>query len=500
MFRQMTDDMALAREYARDHSETAFAALVSRHLNFVYSVALREVRDPHLAEEVAQAAFIILARKAGALGPRTILSGWLCRTARYVSAELLRSQHRRQRREQEAYMQSLLNEKESGAWMQIAPLLETAMAQLGEQEHNAIVLRFYEGKALKQVGAALGTGEDAARMRINRALEKLRKFFARRGLTLSAALITAAVSANAVQAAPVGLATTVTAAAVQGTAVTTSTLTLIKGALKLMAWTKAKTAIVSGVVVLLAAGTATVTVKRIEAHKTEASWRVAFPDPDHAPSLVEILPTKFPASVATLNGGRRGDNWIGVGQSVFPIVQIAYDWRPGRILFADPQPKERYDFISTLRQGSGIALQAELKRKLGFVGHREMKDMDILVLKVRRSNAPGLKPPTNGHTDHERSDYYYCDNEPLSSDSGGASSGGYSSFTITSFLEGCFGTPVIDQTGLTQHFHIDLKWEELGKQQDPDHEALKQALLDQLGLELVPSNMPIEMLVVEKVK
>ena len=72
--------------------------------------------------------------------------------------------------------------------------------------------------------------------------------------------------------------------------------------------------------------------------------------------------------------------------------------------------------------------------------------------------------------------------------------------TITSFLEGCFGTPVIDQTGLTQHFHIDLKWEELGKQQDPDHEALKQALLDQLGLELVPSNMPIEMLVVEKVK
>ena len=107
MFRQMTDDMALVREYARTRSETAFAALVSRHLNLVYSVALREVRDPHLAEEVAQAAFIILARKAGALGPKTILSGWLCRTARYVSAEVLRSQRRRQKREQEAYMQSL---------------------------------------------------------------------------------------------------------------------------------------------------------------------------------------------------------------------------------------------------------------------------------------------------------------------------------------------------------------------------------------------------------
>ena len=165
-------------------------------------------------------------------------------------------------------MQSLLNETESGAWMQIAPLLETAMAQLGEQEHNAIVLRFYEGKALKQVGAALGTGEDAARMRINRALEKLRKFFARRGLTLSAALITAALSANAVQAAPVGLATTVTAAAVQGTAVTTSTLTLIKGALTIMACTKMKATIVAGVVALLVAGTTPIVIH----HFREFSW------------------------------------------------------------------------------------------------------------------------------------------------------------------------------------------------------------------------------------
>ena len=293
MFRQMTDDMALVREYARNRSEAAFAALVSRHLNLVYSVALREVRDPHLAEEVTQAAFIILARKAGALGPKTILSGWLCRTARYVSAEMLRSQRRRQKREQEACMQSLLNESAAEAWMQIAPLLETAMAQLGEQEHNAIVLRFYEGKALKQVGAALGTGEDAARMRINRALEKLRKFFAGRGLTLSAAVIAAAVSTSAVQAAPAGLAATVTTAAVQGTAVTTSTLTLIKGALKIMAWTKAKTAIVVGASVLLAAGTTTLTVKEIRGHRPyawqirNANWRML----DRLPQQVKIVPT-----------------------------------------------------------------------------------------------------------------------------------------------------------------------------------------------------------------
>src|SRR6266576_5141770 len=108
----MTDDMELVREYARHGSEEAFVTLVSRHVNLVYSVALRQVHDTHLAEEVTQAAFIILARKAGSLGSKTILSAWLCRTAQYAAADVLRSQRRRQIREQEAYMQSTLNQTE----------------------------------------------------------------------------------------------------------------------------------------------------------------------------------------------------------------------------------------------------------------------------------------------------------------------------------------------------------------------------------------------------
>ena len=149
--------MALVREYAQSNSEQAFATLVSRHVNLVYSVALRQVRDPHLAEEVTQAVFIILAGKAKSLGPKTILSGWLCRTARYVSANTLSIQRRRQFREQEAHMESILNESEPGVWNQIAPLLDEALNCLGEKEHDAVVLRFFDGKELKQVGAAMGT-------------------------------------------------------------------------------------------------------------------------------------------------------------------------------------------------------------------------------------------------------------------------------------------------------------------------------------------------------
>ena len=170
------DDMALVREYAASRSEHAFAQLVTRHLDLVYSAALRRVGDVHLAEEIAQAVFVILARKAAALGAGTILSGWLYRTTRYAAADVLKQNRRRQIREQEAHMQSLLATPETDeTWKQIAPLLEEAVDALNERDRNAVVLRFFEEKTLAEVGAALGVSEDGARMRVNRALEQLRR-------------------------------------------------------------------------------------------------------------------------------------------------------------------------------------------------------------------------------------------------------------------------------------------------------------------------------------
>ncbi|PWU09702.1 MAG: hypothetical protein C5B50_26890 [Verrucomicrobia bacterium] len=200
-----SDDMGLVREYAASQSEQAFAELVKRHLNLVYSAALRRVGDAQLAEDVAQIVFTALARKAKTLKDGTILSGWLYHTTRFAAADAVKAQRRRERREQEACMQSLSNEPDRSPWEQIAPLLEPAMDALGEADRSALVLRFFENKTMAEVGAATGASEDAARMRVNRSLEKLRTMFAKRGVTLTAALIASALSANVVKSAPLGL-------------------------------------------------------------------------------------------------------------------------------------------------------------------------------------------------------------------------------------------------------------------------------------------------------
>ncbi|HEX7577435.1 MAG TPA: sigma-70 family RNA polymerase sigma factor, partial [Verrucomicrobiae bacterium] len=284
---QSTDDSALLRQYADNNSDDAFAALVTRHVNLVYSVALRQAGNPYAAQEITQAVFIILARKAASLRHDKALTSWLFQTTRLAANNFIRSETRRQRREGEAYMQSVLDETGTEVWSRIAPLLDSAVAGLREKDRQAILLRFYEGRNLRDVGLALGASEDAAERRVNRALEKLRKFFTKHGVSSTTAMIAGAISANSVQAAPVALAKSVTAMAIaKGAAASASTLILIQGTLKLMAWAKAKTAVVVGVCVLTAGATA-VTVCKLE-NPVPAGGSVA-----SVPALKDVFKKQF---------------------------------------------------------------------------------------------------------------------------------------------------------------------------------------------------------------
>ncbi|HMC28088.1 MAG TPA: sigma-70 family RNA polymerase sigma factor [Verrucomicrobiae bacterium] len=251
------DDAELLKDFADTGSEDSFKTLVDRHINLVYSVARHTTRDPHLAEEVAQSVFIILAKKAGKLGNVKALSAWLYRTTRLAAVQSVRNECRRREREEKfASMDHTVAEPN---WEQIEPHLAEVIDQLGETDRTAIVLRFFESRSLKDVARTLGTGEDAARMRVNRALEKLRRLFVKRGVALPTAILASAISSYSVQAAPAKLATSVaTAAITQKSIVTTSAL--VKGTLKLMAWTKFKTAALAGAVLLLFGGTTAVVV------------------------------------------------------------------------------------------------------------------------------------------------------------------------------------------------------------------------------------------------
>src|SRR6478736_6125240 len=206
------DDVTLLRRYAGG-DESAFTTLFERHVHLVYSAALRQTRNPSHAEEVTQAVFILLARKAKSLSPKTVLSGWLYQAARLTTASLIKREIRRQRREQEVYMQTL-TEPDTSLWEQVSPLLDDAMGRLGEKDRNAIVLRFFENRTPQEVASALKLNEATSRKRVSRALEKLRTFFAKRGVVLTAAVIAGTISGNSVQAAPAALANSATAVAI----------------------------------------------------------------------------------------------------------------------------------------------------------------------------------------------------------------------------------------------------------------------------------------------
>jgi len=252
----MTDDLTLLRAYAKDGAEDAFQTVVERHLGLVHSAALRQVGDPHLAQEVTQAVFLILARKAASLKPATILAGWLFRTTRFAASQALRAARRRRRYEQEAAQMQPTTTPDAPEvpWEDVAPHLDEAVAGLGDSDRHAILLRFFERKEMKEVGSALGSTEDAAKKRVGRALDKLRHFLGRRGIALSAAALGSALMTNAVQATPTPLYQAIAATVAADGIAATTTLELAIQTMKAMFLTQLQKAAVIAVLLLVAVG------------------------------------------------------------------------------------------------------------------------------------------------------------------------------------------------------------------------------------------------------
>ena len=243
----MATDAELLQSYVHTRSESAFAELVHRHVNLVYAAALRQLGgDAHTAEDVTQAVFTDLARKAAALAGREVIASWLYTSTRFAAAKVRRTRTRRLKHETEAEIMHALERSSrlTADWEKLRPLVDDAMHELNERDRGAVVLRFFEGRPFAEIGEAYGLSEDAARMRVERALEKLHVVLTRRGVTSTGAALSVALAAHSAAAAPTGLAASVTGAALATAAVGTTTATVAGGLITFMSTAKMAATIV----------------------------------------------------------------------------------------------------------------------------------------------------------------------------------------------------------------------------------------------------------------
>ena len=271
-------DWQLLQAYAKGRSEAAFAELVKRHLDWVYSVALRHLGDPHLAEDVAQSVFVLLARKAGDLRPGTLLGGWLFRTTRHVAAHARRAEQRRKSREATACTMShdaTSPDADEVLWDQLAPYLDQAVAALSEADRSAVLLRFYERMPLRQVGEKLGVSEDAAKKRVSRAVERMREFLGGRGVRLTEVALAAVLAEKTVQTASATLAGAVIKISMATTSASASTMLpqLARETLRAWQWAQVK----------LAAGLAAAALVLLLVGVNAGSWATRHAGPQTVP-------------------------------------------------------------------------------------------------------------------------------------------------------------------------------------------------------------------------
>jgi RNA polymerase sigma factor (sigma-70 family) len=313
----MMTDAELLRSYMTDGSEKAFTEVVNRHLNLVYSTALRLTNgDAPLAQEVAQTVFTDLARKASKLSDQVVLSGWLYTSTRYAAAKAVRSECTRRRYEQEAHV---MNESHQDAasdinWSELRHVLDGAMSELSDADRAAVLLRYFEHRNLADIGSTLGCGEDAARKRVARALDRLRNLLAARGIKASAAALSVALATHAVHAAPTGLAATLAGTSLAAATTTISTLSSIPEFVSFMAPTKLKIGLAATVL-----ATAGVTMTVIHHQRTATMIEIAQSD---AKERLQAAQQAIMKLVIFASGGQRVETLeqAGVTDDRFELV------------------------------------------------------------------------------------------------------------------------------------------------------------------------------------
>jgi hypothetical protein len=390
------------------------------------------------------------------------------------------------------------------AWQQLAPLLDETVAQLGDADRAVLVLRYYEQHPLEEVGAALDIGADAAQKRVTRALEKLRTLFAKRGLTLSAALIAGAVSANSVQAAPAGMAKIVSiVAATKGAAATASMLTLVQGVLKIMAWSKIKATIGIATATLIAIGTAAAVIatwNKMEGIPASVSNLLQGFNPTNAtrsdvdavnqkiegvyadffknaPTGVFIQATRFKQTAFARHGGNEM-----IGKMIpfpemlaraFETNEIAFS--TSRIVFNTEVPQGSYDYLVNVPDHGLEKFRDEIQKRFGLIGKIEMCATNALVLRAKT----GEPSTPKNVSDYNPEDYYLVF---------------WNSMALANRLGETLGQPVIDGVESKSMYTIALP------RKSNDLALLNKILGEQVGLELASTNARIEMLIVGKVK
>lgn len=348
------DDSQLLSEYVERRSQEAFTRLVERYTGLVYSAALRQVRDPHLAEEVTQAAFLALAKRARQLRREVALSAWLLVTTRFLAINALKAEGRRIRHEREAARMAKTVEQsiQQSDWDAISPHLDAALASLGAQDRRLIALRYFEGLSLEEVAARLSINPAAARQRVHRAVIRMRGFFGLHGINAPLAALGPAILSHAIHPAPSGLATMVAKVALTGKS-TMAVLEATKGAILVMSDIKLKTAAVALVVLLLSSGavvawkavvppsaiTRVLAAARQQASNSSAPWQKRFNEVyglADGQLIKQVLPPMIPERQIYWDTQSNGRSWtLSADSFIFQWDGVSPRWATTSIFQSD---------------------------------------------------------------------------------------------------------------------------------------------------------------------